>query len=478
MRLIKINLFLIIFLLISVSSAYAETIVTDWIYATDYINSDGFTNPSNALVRDGNTADKLTSSLGDFTWRTFNTTTLPGNGTITKLEIRFHVQSNSSSMTSEFKDTGGTNRCFISGSTNGTYTPNGSAVEDKIVTYTNASACLNWLNSNRISLNAGAYQVRTFRALGNCTTCKYDDVAVRFTYTLPEPSVTVNTSVASSSASLAFLNLSGDTTTRSAQMTCNVQLFERCTRSGYASFDSDSPVAQIKLIGSSTATSTKDLGQGYYEGYWSDASATTWNANNVGVPLRTSYNCDYPMVLQCTQRECTTTWIDGEPHQVCGDTIVVKEKQSVSTNSIFYDATFVATPSATQNTQGGIEPDCNNELFCWLKNGIVNGIAGLFLPSHELNTLYVSEFKSNIQKRAPISYAVQIFSFDLSAPTSNTSLPAIAFATGDVNGITNYDWVPPDFMAGTITTLRNVLKIVVWLCFVTYLFFLVRRIFL
>lgn len=305
-------------------------------------------------------------------------------------------------------------------------------------------------------VNSGHFQFKIFQSTGTKTT-DIDYWRVGFMWHDAEAGITSST--ASVSGQIVWLNLQGDTATSSATMDCRIDILERCTRSGYAGWTSQTSVAKIKLSPSYTAP-TRNLGGGVFTGYgWGNPTTdSTWQADNVEVPYNAGYSCDYPMAQICYDRNTN---------------------EVISYKNYSTDPQFVATPSAGLTSTTFTEPEPTNPLS-WIVWKIQQIFWGIFGVHEDFNYQVYEELKSNFESKAPFAYAVALFDMDLSAPTVATAAPTITLSFVHTLAPSFPDSVAVSAPTELVTLLsytRPVLTMLLWLLFIAYLFFVPRRLF-
>lgn len=282
-----------------------------------------------------------------------------------------------------------------------------------------------------------------------------DRVRLRVNYTLSGAgfATVITRSEASPSGQFLLLDLEGETATVSSRMTCKISLFERCSRPGYAGWTSQTSVATIYLYGGSSATQTREIAPGSYQGYGWGPPQRTWQAKGVKVPYNPGYTCDYPTFYICTENN-----------------------EIVAEAGFATDPRLVATPSAQANTLFS-EPEPTNPI-AWLLWKLRQTFWEFFgLRFDAMDVQYFALTRDNFNSRIPFAYVNAVFSLDFSPPPSSTASPILSMPiqSSAISSSLSFSGSQPfyDFMA----LVRNGLKILLWSFFVAYLFFLSRRIF-
>lgn len=298
--------------------------------------------------------------------------------------------------------------------------------------------------------------------------------------TARQPTFSLDSSTASPSAGLAYLNMSGDFATSGANLKCKVSLMSICNKTGYAEDKSNSSVATISFDAKSPSSSTIDLGNGYYTGISNLTTNGIWSADNVAVPYKQGWTCTYPSSYQCVNQECSTYFINGIPHTTCGETTIVTEEQGVVSSSPHFEPNFIATPSATNDTPDIFEGDCGSDWICSFKNWLLQQAFKLFVPHVDLNTQFISLYKTQLNQKAPFAYVIPIFSMDLTNPSTTSAIPSFTFAFPGTlfnsGSDISYTWTDSGVVSTVVTGFRTTINVLIWACFIVYLFYLGRRI--
>ena len=247
-------------------------------------------------------------------------------------------------------------------------------------------------------------------------------------------------------------------------MRCQIQLFERCTASGRAGFTSQTPIAHINFSGETPQSLTTKQSDGYYTGASDLASSDAWDFDDVEAPLHAGYSCSYPQSYYCG------TMVDGE-------FIISKQGQGILASGANYNASLVATPSATTNQPSDLQVDCQNDIVCKFIELIKQFFVGLFVPSSDFNEVAFQETKDQLTSHAPFAYVYPIFSFSTTDPATSSALPNFQFTSTSL-GPTIVGGIDPSLtvIATTIATIKTVLRFALYGAFVVYMFLLTRRI--
>lgn len=435
---------------------YAATVE---VYPTSINFSNNFNNPNNVFTLDSQYTTKTLSS-GNL-WMVYPTFSIPTGSTVTKITAKFYGNSSGNSGTFYMSPYTGSTSCNNSGNPNFPMA-NGTQTRD----FTSGN-CTNWNTVSSISaLNSGSYQ---FRLINDTGLVNQDAISLIITYDPPVASITVTDSYASPSAGLLYMSLQGDVLVKGSNIQCRIDLLEHCTAPERAAWTSQTSVARIYVDSANPRTSTQKRqgGNNDYDGYFYSPTSSVWKADDISVPYHAGFTCDYPGSYVCTTRTCT--YNEATQSTVCGDTTVV------GSGNVSTIPGLVASPSAGINAPGDIEPDCTNDILCSFRSWLSNTLIAIFVPSQSFNTLYVSQIKDDVYKRAPFGYIITVLGINLTNPVTTTTVPTLAIPVnaGTIN--TTVNWTAPTFISTTIATLKDVLNVVCWLAFVIYLFFIPRR---
>ena len=247
-------------------------------------------------------------------------------------------------------------------------------------------------------------------------------------------------------------NLSGDFLIAGSNYLGVVKASGICTSSaGLPTIHHDYADATIRIYARDCATSTRDLGSGYYFGqdYCYSPQHTGWQARNVSLPYSDGYSCVYDYSYCLYNDETSYNAV------VCG---------SLGTYEL-------GNPTASIPA-----PTCDTlDVGCWIR-WLGWKIGDTFTTLFSFNGVDASQFtilKDNINTHVPFAYATTIFNSDWSSPvTSGTAMPSLAFtfATGG-----SYNWIPDGAISNVLGTVRPVVSIVLWLGLVAYIVFRVRE---
>ena len=281
-----------------------------------------------------------------------------------------------------------------------------------------------------------------------------DSVKTEIRYTLPPNTIQVDSATASPSGQYVALNLSGSTSTHSADMQCDIGLFEKCSKEGYAGWVSATPVTHIKLDGSYTGSSTIATEYGAYTAHgWGNSA--DWSVEGVRVPYNAGYECTYPYSIYCT--------VD---HRV------------IFSSSYGDNPALVATPSSGLSAVNYSEPEPSNPL-AWVVWKLRQTAFELFVPHSDYVQQGKELLQENVESRAPFAYVNAALSLDWSgnAPTA-TAAPTIVFpVTNTGGGVLSDVSVPfPSILVSALGTIRGAFNIMLWLLFIVYLIIRIRSV--
>jgi hypothetical protein len=318
-----------------------------------------------------------------------------------------------------------------------------------------------------------------------------DRLEVDVTFTIPESSATTGTVTASSSAALTYMNLSGDVgwATPSAT-TCEIGVYQKAT--GLNININSFPFATIYLNNIIPRTSSIALGNNKYQGYGWTTSNTTWNANNVALPLYLNSNFLGGVSFKYT---C---------YPVGNSSNVTYTKQGLDTLSPNYTPTLEATPSAL-TTPPYITKQCSGDIWgsiCMLQqaiggffNNLISYITDWLTPQFciltwcpfatnpagsnstvalsNINSLYTS-----LQTHAPFAYLFAINTLGLSATDTTTqsaiTIPITTYQPGAdlINGGSfTYTGYPDSSVTNFFNTIKTAMQVVIWFFVILYIAF-------
>lgn len=284
------------------------------------------------------------------------------------------------------------------------------------------------------------------------------DIQVKVAYE-PVTSIVNFTGEASASAQLVKLSMDGYTAYAGENVTCDLAVFQECTREGFAGISSDTPVAHIKLDPNNDLDFTNSLGGGYYDGYGYSETSSHWFADNVEVPYNPGFTCHYPIQTTCVHQELTC---NEEDPPICtwgASTVVVSSYDEGLTREVVHSSLFD-------------EPEPSDPLswIVWKAKQILYD----FFTFNGADTLdVVQDFRQQLDARAPFGYMSPLFDLDLSDPATGSAVPDITFTIPGVD--TPYTFVPGSDLLSWFSLIKNACRIVIWLIFVGYLFMLPRR---
>jgi len=457
----------LIFLISSHSSVFAvESTHYD---PTDPMAASGGTqtNIQNARVIDGSMGVVSDPFAVSFTWNGFNSNLYPDGATDVILWVKITGASSAGAARILFQDPDliGTD-CYADVSFSSTNL-------DNVFAFNSGNCAL--LTDDRIK--DGNYRIYL---QGSNLTFTIDGLEYWAAYSVPVPSVSVSGSTASASAGLALLSLSGDTTYTSSVSACTINLFQRCSRSGYANDNSQTPVATILLDATDPRTTTSRVSGNTYYGAGYSPSSSEWTATNVEVPYQAGWSCDYPTTISCEDRPPCSSYVDddGDTHNYCPPPISRVQSQGIAAGSGNYDSNLVASPSATVGTTPYLEPECSaTDFICSIYSRFTKFVWDLFTPDASFNQVLVNSLQKDLAVRAPFAYVYPVFNLDLSNPGGSSGSAAISIPiTVAGQAIPAFSLASNNETLGTLNTaFRSFFQVVLWLVFVLYLFGLSKR---
>lgn len=260
-------------------------------------------------------------------------------------------------------------------------------------------------------------------------------------------------------------------------MECEVDLLRKSSgSSSYASSYSVTPDAHIKLFVDDGATSTKDLGGGYYDGYGlTSPNGTTWYAKGIKLPYDPKYTTNqYTNSTTCYDTPLNT-WVDsnGVSHTSYGASTVVYSDSSDTTNSLLLAPSELnATSSATTTAPAPSDP------IAWLAWKFQNILTALFIPSNFDYSVF-GLIQNELWQRVPFAYIHPIFSISYTSPGGSTSAPTITlpFTEHARAGIpSSITWSGDSGISGTLSAAKTFIAIICWTSLFAYIFLMIRRI--
>ena len=275
--------------------------------------------------------------------------------------------------------------------TNATISPSNS---DTTTTINIPVSCYSSHVIDHADINSPNFGIKFITSTNGSPTYSIKDIKISVNYSLTGSgfSMSVDSSTASPSGQYVLLNLSGETATISTDLQCKYSIHERCSRAGFAGYTSTTPVARIFLDTLNNATETIARGSGEWLGHdWTMPSDKTWVAENVKVPYRAGWSCDYPYSYYCS--------IDHE---------VVYE------NNFLIDQSLVATPSATNPETPEISdvPNVITQPFQWLMYQLKQFFIWFFGIDTTINEAYLYSLQGEITTRFPFGYIAPLSTID------------------------------------------------------------------
>ena len=283
-----------------------------------------------------------------------------------------------------------------------------------------------------------------------------DYIKIRFNFDKAE-FVNITNFIASPSAGLNTMDLSGDTGTKSADMLCRINVFEICTAVSKAGFTSEVPVAVVNLDPTATNSSTIKQSGNTWLGHGFSPTSSVWYAEGVTVPYEQGYTCQYP-----TQTLCTT------PIMSCDETGCTQTGTTVNIDE--------HNANLTQYDQTGLlsEPEPSNPL-AWVVWKFRQMLYNELVPNFSLTQEAVLTTQQSLQTRAPFAYVYALSNLNLSSVATISSF-TIAFPVllGSTRSYVNAT-LPSQFN-DVASVFKGFMSIVVYGALVMYLFRLSRRV--
>ena len=465
----------LVFFLSSLTQARAE--ISDWIYPTTFSGGTygcgSFSNIANIADGDDGTYSQVSgqNTTHRCTVSGFDLSFLPDNAPISAVEVFWRFS----------KTTGDFGGKTIANTVNvNDQAYNGATILTSATSYTSRS---NWTGTTTYTdtfywsdnepthtdvedyfdlygTPDDLYTVIEFSIGSTTQTLRIYDYKIRITYTDPV-NINLDSAEASASAQTVRFDLSGDTGVAGDNITCKTQIFESCSRSGYAGWTSDTPVATIWHEDNGN-TETVNRGGGDWESYGYSSTNSTWQADGVTVPYNPEYDCSYPTHLVCTERviEC------GELGCSWTDTIIHADRSSGT-----------ITPTAGITSTGFTEPEPTNPL-AWVIWKLKQTFWELFRPDFGLINQEYQALKSSIQTKAPFAYVYPIFTLDFSPVASEETLTlSIPTAVDDTYIPDTIEWTMPSSLDAFFDLFKAGISVLLGLLFILYLFSVSRRLF-
>jgi hypothetical protein len=230
----------------------------------------------------------------------------------------------------------------------------------------------------------------------------------------------------------------------------DILAWSECSRSGYASYKSITPDATIQFFSNDCQTETIDKGSGYYTGAgWCFSPYNpAWTATGIKVPFPNNYTCQYPISYNLY------SWDSDHNRYILtasGDITVLSPITSGSGASANCDGLGTA-----------------EYIACKIKTTLTD-VFGF----NNIDTSTVNVLSDELKTKAPFAYGMAVFNFNMSAPLSSTSLPALSlvFATSSPT----YNWTGGGVgIDSAFTTIRTALSIFLWVFLVSYIVLRIR----
>lgn len=457
----KIFFFILLFLFLVQPANAAQT---SWFSPSTVGTGNQWNNPSNAFSTDSLYADSGVNSSAVYLKLTNYGINLPFGAEITSFD--FSVVASRATGTPSVNQILNSilidsNNSYFGSISAGTCTTNRTITlsSTSLTEYLFSIPVTCFSNANLITretITSSEFGTLHTKSVNGSTEQRIDSVRIRVNYNYSVPTVLITSATSSPSGQLNYLTLEGTTSTASSAMQCDIGLFERCSKAGFAGWTSQTPVAHIKLDATNTENFTRNLGGGYFSGYNWGGTDTTWKADNVEVPYNPGYFCDYPISFYCTENR----------------NVVVSDNFS-------QNQSLVATPSGQLNQTTYTEPEPTNPLQ-WVIWRLKQIFWEFFGFGDVFEEQYFALLKENFETRVPFAYANAVFSLDFSSSPEASTAPTVSIPlirTEGLGGVLAMEWSAPQVFYDYMVVFKNAIKIFIYLIFVAYLFLLSRRIF-
>jgi len=332
----------------------------------------------------------------------------------------------------------------------------------------------------RNELESGNMQFKWSQNGGAARNITISNFQVAVDYHYPQPTISVSSATASQGAQTITLNLSGDTTYTQTGEQCKVSLYEQDVASGALL---SGVFANILLDANNPRTTTFDAGGGTYNGYGFTSTVSTWSSNGVSAPLYSGHSVQIVAYTRCYHQ---TTNSDGSLSTPIND-VLAQGLNSTLGGSATFTTNLIATPSALTNLPSAPQQTCNaGDYICDFKQWLYNAFNIVFGFNSTLALSDIGDVRTALNSKAPFSYINSVLSMDLSATGASTASPTLTFTISKPNSYVS-SLLPSTFswndgsannnVAQIAGDVRVIFTILLWLSFVFYIFFIVRRIF-
>jgi hypothetical protein len=285
-----------------------------------------------------------------------------------------------------------------------------------------------------------------------------DEIKVRFNYTDAKPKITSIIPTIDAEEQQIRLDIQGDTATWSAKMSCDIKIFEYCTRTGYASYNTETPIAHI-ILENPSPNVTIEEGQGYYKGmYWGQDERTTYEAKGVVVPFHNGFSCQYTSQTLCTERELICTDLGC----YYGDTTVHTDDINTYQTTIEHNP-IITAPPVTDPIQ-------------WLIYKLNEMWSNYFNPKFDWSILEIEQLKDNMVHKVPFAYFYAVSEINLSPVTEEDTFTVTVPVFMEPGEATMIVASMPEELKPIFDIFKNFLRIILWGTFVVFMYNTARRI--
>ena len=462
----------VVFIIFLSFSSKAYAVQTGEIFPDNISYSGNWVNYNNLLSDPDSTYSSVTNQAATLITE-FPSANLPEWADIIGLNFIFY--SNTSGNTTNTQDIDLTIAGSPPDSCGGTlpYITISNSIIDKLVESANCDDFS--VRATITNLNSGDFGI-WIRNDGN-QTISWDTISMNVIYTDPQFSIDDSNSTASPSAGLIITDLSGLVATTGADLKCDVSIFSKCTKEGYASDQSQTPIAHLQMSGYDPSDYTINNGNNYYTPAHDIANENDWYATDISLPYKPGWSCVYPISYSCYRQECSSYQINGTQHYTCGDIVPVESEQGINPNGENYNASLYFDPTASANTTALFEADCGSDWICNFKVWFKETAYNLFVPSSTLDSYAIDAFKDDLNSRAPFAYINSIYDLDFTDTQGSTDSPDIQLAFTPPQGNLTVNWTSNGLVESAVYSIRGIIQVVLWIIFIGYIIVRGRNLF-
>jgi len=283
---------------------------------------------------------------------------------------------------------------------------------------------------------------------------------------LTDPELVITSASASPSAGLTYMSFSGDTSTTSATMKCNVYIGQICDNASPPVYEQK--LLTVKLDALYPLSNTQKVDPSLYYGSGFSASSSAWMAN-VEVPYRGTASCDYPQSLECYHTE------NGQ--------IVLDIYDSPFDNFMggsWYGSTMSATIMSYPTAEGYTEDItlcAEGEWWCKLTTRLFSGVWNMIKPSWSVFSDDINIKKQALLARAPFAYFTPVLAMLSSDPSSSSAIPIDHFTfVGFTTGNLTINYAAPVYLTNGISTIKTTLTFVIYGSLIVYFVFKMNQV--